>query len=144
MIDVFQDHFFSFSMFNLIFFDDVILVNRLHGKEFFGFFSFNEKYCTKSSSTKNDFRRKILKCDLFFETFFGEESLGCSSDHFSFFFFSLQILFIGLVIMHDIITFDFFWSLFFLFFFSSCIMDETKFIFVINGQFIVFQLPIGL
>lgn len=141
---MFQDHFFSFSMFNLIFFDDVILVNRLHSKEFFSFFSFNEKHSTKSSSTKNDFWGKILKCDLLFETFFGEESLGCSSDHFSFFFFSLKILFIGLVIMHDIITFNFFWSLFFLFFFSSCIMNKTKFIFVINGQLIVFQLPIGL
>jgi len=119
-------------MFNLIFFNNIILIDRLHGKELFSFFPFNKKDCSKSSSTKDNFRCKILKCDFFFEIFSGEKSLSGSSDHFSLFFFAFEILFISLIIMHYIVTFDFFGPLLFLFFFCGGIMYKTQFIFVIN------------
>lgn len=129
-------------MLNLVLFNDVIFIYRLHGKKFFSLFSFNKKDCSESSSTKYNFRSEILESDLFLETFFGEKSLSGSSNHLSFFFFSLKIFFISLIIMHDIITLDFFRPLFFLFFFSCSIMNKTKFILVINGQLVILNFPI--
>lgn len=141
---MFQDHFFSFGMLNLIFFNNIILVDRFHSEEFLSFFSLNKEDSSKGSSTKYNFRSKIFKSNLFFEVFFREESLCCSSHHLSFLFLSFEIFFIGLIIVHHVVSFDLFWSLFFLFFFCCGIMNKAQFIFVINWQFIVFQFPICL
>lgn len=46
--------------------------------------------------------------------------------------------------MHDVIALDFFWTLFFLLVFGSCIVDKTQFIFVVNGEFIILNFSVGL
>jgi hypothetical protein len=38
VIDVLQNHFFGFGVFNLVLLDNIVLVDRLHGEEFLGIF----------------------------------------------------------------------------------------------------------
>jgi hypothetical protein len=144
MIDVFQDHFLGFGMFDLIFFDNIVFVDGLHSEDFFGFFSLDEKDSSKSASTENDFGRKVIKCDFLLEIFFRKEGFGGPPDHLPFLFLAFKILFIGEIIMHDIITFNLFGALFFFFLLGSGIMDQTQIVLVIDGELVVFDFPVGL
>ena len=46
--------------------------------------------------------------------------------------------------MHNIIAFNLLWSLFFLLFFGGSVVHKTEFIFVIDGEFVIFYLPVCL
>lgn len=141
---MFQDHFLGFGMFDLIFFDNIVFVDGLHGKDFFGFFSFNKKYSSKSASTEYDFGCKVIKCDFFLEIFFGKEGFGGPPDHLPFLFLAFKILFISQIIMHHIIAFNLFGALFFFFLFGSGVMHQTQLVLVIDGELVIFDFPVGL
>lgn len=144
MVDVFQNHFLSFGVFNLVLFDDVVLVDRLHSEELFRLFPFNEQHGAKSSPSKNYFGGKIFQSYFLLEIFFGEECFCGSPDHLSFFFLPFEVLFIGEIIMHDILSFDFLGPFLFLFLFGGCIMNQTQFILVIDREFVIFDFSISL
>jgi hypothetical protein len=57
-------------MLDLIFFDNIILVNGFHGKDFFGFFSFDKEDCSEGTSSEDDFGGEIIEGDLLFEVLF--------------------------------------------------------------------------
>ena len=144
MIDVLQNHFFGFGMFNLIFFDDIVFVDGLHGKDFFGFFSLNKKDSSKSASSEYNFGGKVIKRDFLLEIFFGKEGFGGPSDHLPFLFLTFKILFISQIIMHNIIALNLLGALFFLFLFGRGVMDQTQLILVIDGKLVIFDFPVGL
>ena len=139
-----QYHFLCFGVFDLIFLDDVILVDRLHSKELFGLFPLNQQHCTKSSSSQNNFRREVLQRYLFLQVLLGKQRFSSSSDHFLLLLFTLEILLISKIVMHNIITLDLFGSLLFFLFFCGSIVDQTQLILVIDGEFVVLDFTIGL
>ena len=139
-----QYHFLCFGVFDLIFLDDVILVDRLHSKELFGLFPFNQQHCAKSPSSQNNFRREVLKCDLFLQVLLRKKRFSSSSDHFLLLLFTLEILLISKIVMHNIITLDHFGPLLFFFFFCGSIVDQTQLILVIDGELVILDFTIGL
>lgn len=144
MVYVFQNHFLSFGVFDLVFFDDVILVDRLHCEELFGLFPFNKQDRAKGSPSKDYFWGEIFESDFLLEVFFGEESFGSSSDHFPFLFLAFKILLIGEVIVHDIFSFNLLGSFFFLFLFGSGKMHQTQLILIINRKLVILNFAISL
>jgi hypothetical protein len=130
-------------MLDLIFFDDIIFVDGFHGKDLFGFFSFDKKDSSKGTSSKDDFGGEIIEGDLLFKVLSREEGFSGSSDHFPFLFFALKILLISGIIMRDIFAFEFFWTLLFFLLFGGGIVNQAQLILIIDRQFFVFNFPVG-
>jgi hypothetical protein len=139
-----QDHFLGFGMFDLILFDDIVLVDRLHGKDFFGFLSLNKKNSSKGAPTEYNLGRKVIKRDFLLEIFLRKERFSGPPYHFLFLFLALQILLIRQIIVHHIIALHLFGALFLLFLFGSRIMHQAQLVLVIDGQLVILDLPVGL
>jgi len=72
---MFKYHFFSFSMFKLIFFYYIILSNSFHSKPFLSIFFFYKHNLTKSTSTKHFKNSKIIYINFF--TLFTSPKCSC-------------------------------------------------------------------
>jgi len=75
MINMFKNHLFSFSMFKLIFFNNIILSDSFHCKPFLCIFFFYKHDFTKGTSTKNLKNSKIVDTNFF--TLFTSPKCSC-------------------------------------------------------------------
>jgi hypothetical protein len=136
VIDVLQNHFFRLGVLDLVFFDDVVLVDWLHGEELSGIFLFNQQDSPKRSLSEHNFGHEVIDRYLFLEVVSRVEGLGGFPDHLFFLLFAIQVLLEGYIIVHGVFAFHIFGTLFLFFLFGGGIVHQIQLISEVDGQFI--------
>ena len=134
MVDVFENHFFSLSMLNLVLLDNVVLVDRLHCKQLFGVFFLHEQHCSESAFTQHYFGCKVIDSDLLFEIVASVQSACGFPYHLSFLFLALQVLHVGFIIMHHELSFHLLWTVLLLLVFGSGKLLKVELLPVVERQ----------
>ncbi len=144
MVDVLQDHLLCFGVFNLVFLDNVVFVNRLYGKQLFGVVLIHKQHCPKGTFSQDYSGNEVIYLDLFLLVAARIKSSGSFPHHFLLLLFSIDIFLEGDIVVHNELSLDILDPLLLLLVFCGGVMDEVEIISVKNWQFGATTLPTGL
>jgi hypothetical protein len=133
VIDVFEDDLFCFGMLQLVFLDDVVLYDGLHGVEVLGALLLDEQDRSEGSLPEHNFGDEIVDGHLIFVVF-GEQGFGGFANCFLLVFFIIDVLLIGLIVVHYVFAFELFYPELFLVFFGHHVEHQVEFFPVVDGQ----------
>ena len=131
---MFQNHLLSFGVFYLIFFNNIVLVDRFHCKKLLAIFFLNKQNSAKCTFAQHYLRHKVVNCHFLLGIVSGIECSRGLSHHLLLLLLTLQVALKRKIIMHYILSFDLLYPFLFLFIFGSGKVDQIEFFPIIDGK----------
>jgi hypothetical protein len=134
VVDVLEDHLLGLCVLYLVLLHDVVLVYRFHREELFCVLFLHQKDGPEGALSQNYLGDEVVDGHLLFQVVPGVESFCGFSDHFLLLFFALEVLLEAGIIVHHKIPLDFLDALLLLLLLGGGVVDQVKFLPIVDGQ----------